>query len=154
MLGSCVTATSYTTSISTIPTPVKSGLLNWNRTPPALYSSLFCKLCPLIPPPLFQFIFHFRWYSHLFVQILPDIKMSVYNCFGWSLAPYTIFTLAHAILVCRLPPITHSIQLAFYFLGRSKPPLGYKMLICMSVVEVLCLLREFYCPPPPPPSSL
>ena len=69
-----------------------------------------------------------------------------------TLAPYTIFALVHAIMMGRLPPITHSIQLACYFLGgsSSKPPLGSKSLICMSVIEVLGLLSEFYCPPPPP----
>ena len=183
-LGSSVTATSYSESISTIAPPpnrVISGRLNWNMctlytpiyTPPTLYPSGlhvtgFCKLCPL-PPPLklrrhmFQFIFPFRCYSHSSVTphplLISDNKMPGPNCFGWSrvvtltLAPYTIFALAHSIMMYRLPPLTHSIQLACYFLDRpsSKPPLGSKMLICMSVIEVLCLLSEFYCPPPPPP---
>ena len=172
-----VTETSYSESISTIaPRVIINRQLNWKMlpitTPPTLYPSGlhvtgFCKLCPL-PPPLklrrhmFQFIFPFRCYSHSSVTphplLISDNKMPGPNCFGWSrvvtltLAPYTIFALAHSIMMYRLPPLTHSIQLACYFLDRpsSKPPLGSKMLICMSVIEVLCLLSEFYGPPPPP----
>ena len=168
--------TSYTESISTIATPRVNWNMLVNRHPPTLYQpglhvTGFCKLFPRPPllssdatcsnlsPPLGTFTIYLqpaKIYSA--IKLFKILKMSESNCVGWSrvvaltLAPYAIFGLVHAIMMCRLPPLTHSIQLACYFLRRpsSKPPLSSKFLIGMSVTEILFLLSEFYSPPPPP----